>query len=66
MTAMSIRYPASPVCAPARGREHLSSTDLHLAGLSATDMPGADLREAGATPTRTEHTTDPLGVRRGR
>ena len=46
MTAMSIRYPASPVCAPARGREHLSSTDLHLAGLSATDLPGADLREA--------------------
>jgi hypothetical protein len=46
MTAMSIRYPASPVCAPARGWEHLSSTDLHLAGLLATDLPGADLREA--------------------
>jgi hypothetical protein len=131
-TAMSIRDPASPVSAPARGREHLSSTDLHLAGLSATDLPGADLREAdlqearlrdtclhadlrdanlrgadlegadldaadlrgavldganlraatfspltawpagfdplaaGATPTRTEHPTEPLGVRRGR
>jgi Pentapeptide repeats (8 copies) len=134
MTAMPIRYPAAAVgCAPARGREHLSSTDLHLAGLSATDLPGADLGEAdlqearlrdtclhaadlrdanlrgadlegadldaadlrgavldganlraatfspltawpagfdplaaGATPTRTEHTTDSLGVRRGR
>jgi hypothetical protein len=133
MTAMSTRYPAAPVLsAPARGREHLSSTDLHLASLSATDLPGADLREAdlqearlrdtclhaadlrdanlrgadlegadldaadlqgadldganlraatfspltawpagfdplaaGATPTRTEHPIDPLGVRRG-
>jgi hypothetical protein len=51
MTAMSSRYPAAPmVSAPARGREHLSRTDLHLAGLSATDLPGLPC----ARPTHTK------------
>jgi uncharacterized protein YjbI with pentapeptide repeats len=57
MTAMSTRYPAAPVVsAPARGREHLSSTDLHLAGLSATDLPGADLRQADLQEARLRDT----------
>jgi Pentapeptide repeats (8 copies) len=47
MTAMSARYPTVPmVGAQPRRREHLSGVDLHLAGLSATSLPGADLREA--------------------
>ena len=53
---MSITYPASSVCAPARGREHFSSTDLHLAGPSATDLPGADLREADLQEARLRDT----------
>jgi hypothetical protein len=57
MTAMSTRYPATPVVsAPARGREHLRSTDLHLAGLSATNLPGADLRQADLQEARLRHT----------
>jgi uncharacterized protein YjbI with pentapeptide repeats len=29
-----------------RGREHLAAADLHLAALSSTPFPGADLRRA--------------------
>jgi hypothetical protein len=31
---------------PPHGRERLVGTDLHLVGLSATGLPGADLRNA--------------------
>ena len=53
MTAMSARYPTVPMGgAQTRRREHLSGADLHLAGLSATSLPGADLRGADLREAR--------------
>jgi hypothetical protein len=40
-------HAAEPMPAwPPHGRERLVGTDLHLAGLSATRLPGADFRRA--------------------
>ena len=55
--AVSTRNPAVPPSGVAtRGREHLSGADLHLAGLSATCLPGADFREADLRDARLRDT----------